>query len=256
MKTILIKNGKGGDGKTTAAINIAAALGEILNKKVLIVDLDAQHNTSSFFLKDVPVTGTVGDCLLHNAEAKHSILKTIYQNVDILPSCERLYEQVKDIEGTIMVPAHTRLQKALESIQCDYDFVIIDSNPNFDILAVNAFVAADICLIPTSADKDSRDAVTRTLTAVEQIQSGFNEKLKYLIFVSRRGRTNETIQAIAEMKELYKGHFLKTSIRYQEKPFKKLYKKLDSRMPVVIQRDLSEAGREYIELSKELLQHV
>lgn len=183
-KIIAIANQKGGVGKTTTAINLAAALTS-LHKKVLLVDFDPQGNaTESVSLKpDALSSGTVCDLIsdIVNREKNTSIHECIYKmrHFDILP-CDITLAQL-ELYLESLISRETVLRRILSPIKQDYDFIIIDALPSLSMLAINIFAATDYLIIPMKAnDTYSLFAFHAIMNSVKEIQEQINTKLKSL----------------------------------------------------------------------------
>lgn len=180
MATIItIANQKGGVGKTTTAAAFAAGLSRQQNFKVLAIDLDPQSNLCSTFpiqdsnLKD----RELGAYELISGEA--DIRTTIYcaNGIDIIPASERLANVNLEITQT---GKEYRLKECLAEVQDDYDFIIIDTAPSLGLLTVNAFVASDYLIVPTSADAYSLNSIGQLYSTYEIVRKYCNDKLKIM----------------------------------------------------------------------------
>src|SRR5271168_2973736 len=140
-KIIAICNQKGGTGKTTTTINLASALA-VLNKKILIVDMDPQGNASSGIgVNKNELKESLYDVLIHRVAVDQALIKTEFKNLDIIPCNINLTGAEIELVGALS--RETRLKKALDSIKDGYDFIFIDSPPSLGLLTLNALVAAD-----------------------------------------------------------------------------------------------------------------
>ena len=147
-KIVVIANQKGGVGKTTTAINLASSLA-VMEKKILIVDIDPQANASSGLGLDIiNIDKTIYDVLLERIPYKEAIQKTFLEYLDILPASQDLVGA--EIEMVNMMSRETRLRKVLKNAKKEYDFIFIDCPPSLNLLTVNSFTAGDSVLMALS----------------------------------------------------------------------------------------------------------
>lgn len=178
MKVISIINLKGGVAKTVSAINIAYILMAEHGARVLIIDNDKQGNTSKFFglynyemdslsdvltIKDYPILNVI-----HN---------TKYDGLDLLPANMTLLRANKEILLDVSRPQQTRLRKALQSVACDYDFVVIDNAPDLNMSVINALVASQDVIIPIKIDKFAFDGLDILTEQIEEVKE-FNPDIR------------------------------------------------------------------------------
>lgn len=193
MKTICFLNNKGGVGKTASTSTIAHMIATLHNKKVLLIDVDAQGNCSSIFsenqmidlltslLKDSPITHkekTVEDLFIDSSLDIHEcIKKTAYKNLDIIPALLTLSECEELLKADIRTPQQFRLKKHLDNIQEEYDFCIIDCSPSINILNINSLVASDQVYIPLKCDAWSATGMCIAKKLVKTVSS-YNPRLQ------------------------------------------------------------------------------
>jgi chromosome partitioning protein len=198
-KIIAIANQKGGVGKTTTSINLAASLG-VLEKKILLIDADPQANASSGLGINVEeVNHGTYQVLEHTISAKDAVLKTSSPNLDIIPAHIDLV--AIEIE---LIDKHEReymLKKALADLKEDYDYILIDCAPSLGLITLNSLVAADSVIIPIQCEYFALEGLGKLLNTIKSIQSIHNpeldiEGLLLTMFDSRLRLSNQVVEEV------------------------------------------------------------
>ncbi len=212
-KVIAIANQKGGVGKTTTCVNLAASLG-VLEKKVLVIDLDPQANASSSFGIDInTVENTIYQVLEHLVPAKNSLLKTSSHNVDIVPANIDLVAieiELIDKEGREYM-----LKKSLEKIIKDYDYILIDCAPSLGLITINALVAAKSVIIPIQCEYFALEGLGKLLNTIKSLRNLHNSNLDIegLLLTMYDSRLRLSNQVIDEVRKHFSSMVFDTVIR-------------------------------------------
>ncbi|MDB9960745.1 AAA family ATPase [Oceanihabitans sp.] len=198
-KIIAIANQKGGVGKTTTSVNLAASLG-VLEKKVLLIDADPQANATSGLGIDVESVniGTY-QLLEHTNSAKQAIVKTDTPNLDIIPAHIDLV--AIEIELVDKEEREYMLKKALAEIKDDYDFILIDCAPSLGLLTLNALTASDAVIIPIQCEYFALEGLGKLLNTIKSVQKIHNpeldiEGLLLTMYDSRLRLSNQVVEEV------------------------------------------------------------
>ncbi len=174
-RIIAVINQKGGVGKSTTAINLAAALGE-KGKQVLLVDLDPQGNSSSGLgIEKTLVKNCIYDVLLNDVSIEEAIIPDIYPDLDIVPATINLAGA--EVELVSEMARENRLKEAVGAVRGKYDYILIDCPPSLGLLTINALVAADKLLIPIQCEFYALEGVTKLLESMKRVKSRLNPTL-------------------------------------------------------------------------------
>ena len=221
-KIIAFANQKGGVGKTTSAINIAASLG-IKNKRVLLIDFDPQGSSSSGVgVRKAQLKQTVYDVLIGRCRASEIVTKTEYKNLDILPSGVDL--AAAELELADLENRQYRLRDAIAEIKENYHYIIIDCPPSLGMLTVNALSAADGVIVPMQCEYFALEGLSQMLMTIKQIKKHYNPSLALtgILITMYNGRLNLSIQVMEELKTHYEDKLFSVtiprSVRLSEAP--------------------------------------
>lgn len=179
MSTVIgIINQKGGVGKTTTAINIAAGLG-ILGKKVLLIDFDPQGNsTTGFGIKKKTLDVSTYEIIMGEARPQDGIVKTRYKNVDIIPATNQLCEA--ELRLAEVEKRNHQLRKVILQVRDKYDVIIVDCLPSLGILAINAMVACDRIIVPMVCEPFALEGLAQLMQTVKKVKRAANKELQLM----------------------------------------------------------------------------
>lgn len=203
-KAVAIFNQKGGVGKTTTNINLAACLA-IRGKKVLILDIDPQGNTTSGIgITKRSLKNTVYNILIdRDYDPKKAIIKTGVKNLDLIPASVDLAGAEVELVG--MEGRENALKEGLEKIKGDYDYIFIDCPPSLGLLTINSLAAVDSVLVPIQCEFYALEGVSQLVSTIDLVKKSLNPKLEIqgVILSMFDGRTNLSIQVVQEVKKYF-----------------------------------------------------
>lgn len=221
-KIIAIANQKGGVGKTTTAVNIAASIG-YYGYRILLVDADPQGNaTSGFGIQKRTVDRSTYEVLLGQCSAREAILTTPYKGVDLIPSSMALAAaelELADIRDRVM-----RLKEELVRVKGEYDFILIDCPPSLGMVTLNALSASDSLIIPIQCEYYALEGLSQLVTTVRQVKRLYNPSIEIegVLLTMYDGRLNLTLQVVDEVKKFFPEKVFKNviprNVRLSEAP--------------------------------------
>ena len=250
-RVFAIANQKGGVGKTTTAINLAASLAAN-DIRVLVVDSDPQGNsTSGLGVSKDPDKPSLYHVLLGDIHARDAIRPTGFEGLDIITADKNLIGA--NLELIDIPHREYRLRERLADIRGAYHFILIDCPPALDLLTLNALIAADSVLVPIQCEFFALEGVSELMDTIDRIREGFQHPLAIegILLTMYDDRTNLTRQVAADLREFFKDEVFRTiiprSIRLAEAPsFGK---------PILTYDPRSKGAESYIKLAKEILDH-
>ncbi|MDR1563793.1 MAG: AAA family ATPase [Oscillospiraceae bacterium] len=247
-KIISIANQKGGVGKTTTTVNLAAALGA-LKKKILVVDIDPQGNaTSGMGLSKKEGESSSYDMIIGGKTAAQVIRQTEFLNVWIIPSSMALAGA--EIELVELNRRESRLKEALSQVRESFDYILIDCPPSLGLITLNALSASDTVLVPIQCEYFALEGLSQLISTIRQVKRLYNETIDIegVLLTMYDGRLNLTQQVVVEVKKFFPKKVFRTviprAVRISEAP--------SFGQPILYYDKTSKGSEAYMDLAKEL----
>lgn len=248
-KTIAVANQKGGVGKTTTSVNLAASLATF-EKKVLVIDADPQANASSGLGVDIKEAEfTLYECLVNGVDIREAVYTTDLENLDVIPSHIDLVGAEIEL---LNHPAREKVMKQMiDALKNEYDYVIIDCSPSLGLITVNCLTAADSVIIPVQSEYYSLEGISKLLSTIKIIKSKLNPSLEIEGFLvtmydSRLRSANQVYEELKKhFQELVFKSVIQRNVRLSEAP--------SHGIPVILYDAESTGAKNYMSLAKELL---
>lgn len=249
---ISIVNQKGGVGKTTTAINLASSLAHY-GKKVLIIDFDAQGNSSRGYGIDITLLNkTIFESLVGKCDINAIIKKTLLKNVDVIPANLKLSNFDSEVSEMHVQP-FTVLKNVLTKLNKVYDFILIDCPPSLGLLSINALAASNSALIPVQCEYFAMEGLAQVLATIKKVQSAYNQDLEIEGFLLTMYETRSTLgkEIVSQVRGLFRENTFNVEIPRNIS----ISEASGKGLPVLLYKPTSAGARAYLQLAKEILEN-
>lgn len=248
-RVMAVANQKGGVGKTTTSVNLGACLAE-LGKRVLLVDIDPQGNTTSGVgINKADVRYCIYDVIINDIASLEAVLPTNVDNLHIIPATIQLAGA--EIELVPTISREVRLRRAVATLRPNYDYILIDCPPSLGLLTINALTSADSVVIPIQCEYYALEGLSQLLSTIRLVQKHLNTMLEIegVVLTMLDARTNLGIQVIEDVKKYFREKVYHTiiprSIRLSEAP--------SHGKPIILYDPRSKGAEVYLDLAREVI---
>lgn len=250
-KVIAIANQKGGVGKTTTAVNLSSCLA-FKGKKVVIIDIDPQGNTTSGLgIDKKTVHKSIYEVLINDENIENALIDTAVENLKICPSNIQLVGA--EVELVSVISRETRMKASISDIRDKFDFILIDCPPSLGLLTLNALTASDTILVPIQCEYYALEGLSQLMNTVKLVQRHLNPALDVegVVLTMFDARTNLSIQVVDDVKKYFKNKVYRTviprNVRLSEAP--------SFGLPIILYDAKSKGAECYLELSQEVIDY-
>ncbi len=250
-KVIAIANQKGGVGKTTTAVNLSSCLA-FKGKKVVIIDIDPQGNTTSGLgIDKKTIDKSIYDVIINDEKIENALMNTVIDKLYICPSNIQLVGA--EVELVSVISRETRMKIAIEGIRDQYDFILIDCPPSLGLLTLNALTASDTILVPIQCEYYALEGLSQLMNTVKLVQRHLNPALDVegVVLTMFDARTNLSLQVVEDVKKHFRNKVYRTviprNVRLSEAP--------SFGLPIILYDSKSKGAECYLDLAQEVIDY-